>query len=645
MDHAVDHGHAKVDAIELSDDQLVQTLLRNRRVGSPLLEGVKVYRGSKDPDVDSGTFDPAFKHGTVSVSTALGYAMTANSHIGLNSKLTHGFGMVAEYALPTEAVFFRNFGVEDREAIEKLGMNVRQAEELLTPYVDQCLHASTPEEQTVAVRALTRAAAVSLYEIPIPVEQEPDRRWIVQYNDVSHRLIEYEEKGPGAEVLIDIVRARKCIVDAHRVEPFINYAAATASSENKQQFEAFSPGLVAACSHVAGELTKNMEQLQREAFNEPLMSVSDAIAWRRHEQRDIRLAMLSNSGFSIDHVRPELAAVDVLEPALRSVERAILVAQKADKLSQLKTTVEAAVQISGKADDLVRSVNQIAAEQDRVKKSFNEIRELRDVVDGALTEAYVQHEQRQGNPVRRVLYRFNGRKEALANMATLQNRQAEAEATLRDSSQTLRALQVEHTTGSETLHLLRRDLALYGAEIAATANEGSLGFLSQYSVAQGVPNTAAWERLAHACEKEMTMLGAELASGRAHSEVFKAIAKQGVSTPVAETIVGIDERWISSAVELSATRNGLQLSGGLSSRNFSNSLQDGKLIGRVAYVDKVIDVAILDVGRGMAKAIPLSSLPARVSEGTNVKLQVHGGVIKADDRRALTNSTARGHER
>jgi hypothetical protein len=644
LDAAVKLGHGKLDPFGLSDHHLIETMMRNREAGLSLFEGVKVYRGSKDPDVNSGTFDPAYKHGSASVDVALGYAMTANSHIGLKNKLTHGLGVIAEYDLPNNAVFFRNFGVEDQGTRTAIGINMTQAEELMTPHVDMCLGSTEPDQRDTAILSLRRAAAALLYEVPIPVEQKPTRQWVVQYNDTNHRVVEFQEKGPVADVLIDMVRARKCMVDAHQVEPFTRHSAAAALSDERAQLEAFSPGMVAACGQVASELTERLIKLQQEAFEAPLYSVSDAIAWRKNEQKDLRLEMLNNSGFVIGHVRTDLASADVLEPALQSVERAARLQPRVEALSQLKTTVGAALNISARTDKLRITLREISAKEGKEKETFNVTREKRDVLESDLSDAYMAHDLRgQGNPLRRVLYRLRGQKEALENIGTLQARHAEVEATLQFSSQTLDALQSEKMAGLKELDVLNSDLASYDTQIAAKLNEGTLGLSAQHLPANGVLDKDARAYLAKACDKEMKALDAEIANGLAHAEVFKAVVKKGIQNPVANAIAGIDQKCITSAVELAAAREGLELSStnGLSTGQGSS---DRKIVGRVAHVDAVTNVAILDVGRGTATVVPLSALPARSSVGANVKLQVRDGAIRVLNQ-ALANSASMAHER
>lgn len=144
---------------------IVSLLEDNLKAGRPLLEDAVLYRGSRLPDQTQGSFSNDTMHGTLLPQVAASY--THNWAQG-------GTAFIGAYKVDREETrFFKDFGMEQAAQTGKpaQSMSVREAEQLLEPFVRDLVNSRDSRERSRAEDRLESAIKRNLYESNIPTRQ------------------------------------------------------------------------------------------------------------------------------------------------------------------------------------------------------------------------------------------------------------------------------------------------------------------------------------------------------------------------------------------------------------------------------------------------------------------------------------------
>jgi hypothetical protein len=534
VNEAVREGTVKVaDAERLPDSERFVTLVvDNLNAGRPLLEGLTVFRGAKDPDVDAGTFDSSHKHATPQLHIARGYAETANQHIGLASKDTKGFGMLAEYSLPKDAVFYRNFGLEaaHTRGNSVAGLTLEEVELRIKPLAEAYAGAQGETKVAAAKAALLEFRDRELYELALPAHQQPVRQWVVQHDDVQSRLLVHEDRGPLADVMIDVLKARKAAVDEHT--PARVRTALETSAE--RPVDALSAGLGEALHKSSALIAANLADRRDATFGIAHESLSDAIAWRKEAQSTMRIEQLTNSGIAIEHGDPELRVLPVLQRAAEEIEMASYRLTRRPEMMEALSVAEAGRHASVARGQHKSTLDSLEAQEKKVSSDIDLCRSARSKAFEKWDLAEKNHRANDSkNLVSRLLYRFNGRAQALAEIATVESHVKSIERTLDALGQEWSAANGAVKEAQRTLTGLDSDLDALGVELRRLDGEGKLAFLRPDVHDLVVrPDVHAWEKLVAEIRTEIGAADAIITRGREAGELIHAVAEKGLDAGV-----------------------------------------------------------------------------------------------------------------
>jgi hypothetical protein len=538
VQRAVDSGSAKVIelGLALNGASIVDSFVRNSRAGRPLMEGMKVYRGSKDPDVDSGTFDKNVKHATPHFSMARGYAETANENIGLVSKETRGLGMLAEYDLPRDAVFYQNFGLESlgdlKHNIQPL--SVTEVESLLGPMVSEYFSAENDHARQLASAKLETFCESHLYELSVPSEQKPVRQWVVQQDGQENRLIEHQDRGPLARVMIEVVRLRKAAVDEHSPRKVSEYLR-QGGSEGPDRLDAFSSGLMASLIRTGEFIDLELSALRQEALAVSHDSLSDAIAWRKKEQRAIRMTRLTNTGTSIQYDGPRLRTIPLLQRSIEHLEMASKYQAMRPKQMEIFCLLKRAASVALENDRLRKTVESMAQTESRLAAAVTSCRHgWSDAVE-QLSALEREHASKLGSGfVLSARYRWTEQKQALealeqkrTDIGSLDTRLATLSA---QWGQALSALKSQRLAAGA----VRDQLTASESRLQLEEANGDLCFLPP-SAREKLSGLSAqdWDRLVVVATEEMNEADDWIAAGHRAVALFDATATHGLEVGIA----------------------------------------------------------------------------------------------------------------
>jgi len=519
----------------------VDLLERNFRAGLPLLTGAKAYRGSKDPDVDAGTFEIGAKHASPVFDLAVGYATTANHHMGLRCKATDGIGALAEYPLPPDAVFHRNFGIEDLagEKSNVRPLSIQEAEEALAPMAAayaRVLDSDGPAsgDALSARSAILDYAKKNLYEIALPAALAPSRTWVVVDNGLGgSRFIDFDpmSAGPLASVMVDVVKARKSTVD----EQVANQTVAELARGGHAGFEeadAFSPGLANNLRKSAVAIEVVLADLRAGARATPLVSLPEALAWRKEAQRGVVLTRLSNSGSQVLHDSAELAPMPALLAALEDVGAAC------HHLGQQPQREAAFSALASAAEDsaiLIERREQLESSTTRAQKAHQKL-DARILAQNAAAErlAALEHAQQTKMSegfVSRLAHRaFGGQKQAEAAIA-LQRRQVDKlDGAVERQSVRAGDAAKDQSTRNEEIGAIAKRLADNERRLRELRANGDLSFLpSDFLSTPMSPSADSWSSMNGIATKFSAKIEADLARGHSAANLFRSVAELGVA--------------------------------------------------------------------------------------------------------------------
>jgi hypothetical protein len=281
-------GEAKIGA-----SSLLSVVIANATAGRPIFAGASIWRGSKDPDVERGSFDPQWKHGSPSLDIAAGYARDANSGIGFNPQSTAGFGVIARYDIDQAMRFYRNFGIEDQTD----GKSLSEIESDLQPLVSAYLEATKKPgyaaiEESAEERAIAQYLHAHMYEASIPSDMKASQKWLsfptaeavyatLEINDASLSHLE--------DVLVSLVEARRLEIDANATRKAIQglKQGLASSLPADHALTQDAKDALSACENL-------LARTLRSSTNAPA-GLDEAIAMRRAHQAQMNLTRLTNS--------------------------------------------------------------------------------------------------------------------------------------------------------------------------------------------------------------------------------------------------------------------------------------------------------------------------------------------------------------
>lgn len=531
---AIDSGAARVLGTESAPPEstsFVDLVVKNANAGQRLLDGMKLYRGARDPDVDAGSFDDSVKHATPLFFVAQGYAVTANAHIGLASKDTQGLGMIAEYDMPEDALLSRNFGWED-SAKGGQGLTVRGAEEQLKPLVAAYLDAGSTVARDRAKSELLSFAERNLYEVALPAQQPVVRQWVVQDDATKGvRFLEHQDRGPLADVMIDVVKARKAAVDEFMPS---KVAADLLRGGNigLDALDDFSPGLASALRDTAKSVDATTSGLRAKSFSVSHASLSDAIAWRKDAMRSVRISRLTNTGTSIEHDHPDIRLMPLLQTSMAELELAASCQRRRPKQNEVLGLVKAAEADVAARNALRPDYEAAKARVTTASQAFDECRRSRSQASERLDAIERRHVARLGEGFfARLRYRFGDRKKLEAAITLQQQRVAGWDKKLKGLSTQWSGAESDFDKQHRTVTELSDRVSQHEARLQAFNAAEDLAFIPPNAREQlSRLDHQQWSALRSAVTRELAESDSVIARGHRRAALFKSFATYGVAS-------------------------------------------------------------------------------------------------------------------
>jgi hypothetical protein len=503
----------------------------NFETGLPLLQGMPVYRGSKDPDVDAGTFVEGVKHATPLFEVAQGYAETSNSHIGLKSIETRGIGFMDQYELPDTAVFHRNFGIEDASSGP---LTKAEAEAALHPFVKAYVEATSDDAKAKAESELYAFCTREFYEVALPSEQVPTDQWVVQYaDDRASRMLARQDSGPLAEVMIDVVRARKSAVDEFHAAKLLTNMRSVVEGKSAA-LASLHPEAHKSLTDASNRVSALLDSLRANAQAVPLASVREAIAWRKNEQATVKMSQLNNSSVSIVHERSALSQIPSLGLQLDAIDIAVGAAairgrqrKGHEALTALLTNRYAQEKAQADADTSRQKLEEISAQHSSASAA-------RADAAAQLGATRREHQGRlQGGIVSRTLYRMTGKRDAEANMEMQRLALNKMDERIAPLAASVHGAAMQRDADSLALSGAKKEVQKAEEQFSSLAEDGALEFVTS----NVIPATIKQEELEALATRAKTRL-ADLDSGweqaRTAMETFRQLAEHGFEPGVSD---------------------------------------------------------------------------------------------------------------
>lgn len=531
LNAAVRSGAAVVvDAPDAAGQSLADLLVRNRNDGKDLFEGIRVFRGSKDPDVDTGTFDANLKHATLHFALARGYAENANQNIGLVDKDTAGIGVIGEYDLPADAVFHRNFGLEgSADGKHSPGMSVNEARQQLQPLVDAYAVAPNDGARREARQAVEAFCGTFLYELALPASQEPTRRWVAQHDDVTSRLIQFDDRGEVGSVLIDVVRARKHAVDAFNAKPLLRELGQLARDESLDAVRADLRSTIAGAREM---IEAQLEVMRASDFAVRHTSVAQAIAWRKDVQRNMRIERLTNSGAAVVHESAQLRAVAQVADAADSLVRGAYDHAWQGKRQEILGVIEAGAAKSEERATRKDALDVADASLAKADSLLGRARSARDEAESEHSVATVAHRTKlQSGFVGRLIYRFGGDQQKAESQLIRLSSGLNAKQDLCQRIEKRRE-EISATANRERASLSKIDSDLKGLEqtLREHAREGDLSRLtSAYRGGATALDGSGWRNLLDDARVNIRQADLRLEESQAAASLMARVAARGLA--------------------------------------------------------------------------------------------------------------------
>ena len=561
---AIDSGAVRVlgtGSAPPESTSFVELVVKNANAGRRLLHGMKLYRGARDPDVDAGSFDDSVKHATPLFFVAQGYAVSANAHIGLASKETQGLGMIAEYDMPEDAVLNRNFGWED-SAKGAQGLTVRGAEDQLKPLIAAYLEAGSAMARDRAQSELLSFAERHLYEVALPAQQPAVRQWVVEDDATKGvRFLEHQDRGPLADVLIDVVKARKAAVDEF-MPSMVAAGLRRGGNTGLDALDDFSPGLASALRDTARSIDATSTGLRTKSFSVSPSSLSDAIAWRKDALKSVRISRLSNTGTTIEHDHPDIRLMPLLQTAMAELELASGYQRTRAKQSEVLGLVKTAEADVAARDALRPAYEAAKARVSTASQAFDECRRSRSEASERLDAIERRHVARLGEGFfARLRYRFDDQKKVEEAITLQQQRVAGWEKKLDRLSTQWSGAKSDFDKQHRIVTGLSDRVTQHEARLQAFSEAEHLAFIPPNAREQlSRLDHQQWSALGSAITRELAEIDSAIARGRERASLFKSFATYGVASGYAMhrvQAVAAQNEWLDSEERSVRTNSGV----------------------------------------------------------------------------------------
>lgn len=535
INRLIRRGEARVvdEPVLPSRSQLVDRLISNYLADMPLFNGISVYRGTKDPDVDVGSFGNGSKHGTIHFDIARGYAETANAHIGVPFDNTWGVGMLAEYAIPEDAVFHQNFGLEDAASGKALdaGLTINQAEAQLRALVVAAAHAVSVDERQQARNALLTFCQRSLYELAIPAGQKPLRQWVVELDKegIRSRLIENEDHGALADVMIDIVRDRKHAVD--------QYAATQVLRDIKGVTDSNSD-VSGIASSVADRIGATLADIRKETFDVNHDSLSAAIQWRRNKQSGMHIARLTNSDTQVNYDDHRLQRIGALREAVRAIQSAEWYESTKSDVDAASSLITAGKSITAEREALSEQLLNASALESKASGALDRYNRLRDDVVARLDTLRAEElDASSRHFASRLLSRLGRPRERDTQQALLNTHLSAVDRKLEKLYAYSGTVRTAMRQWRERKELLDGQVKEIERALDDLSRNGYLGFLPEIDKRRGLGlNDSDWDALSRNMRTELRHRATIAAAGREAVSIMQKIAEHGFEHDESESI-------------------------------------------------------------------------------------------------------------
>ncbi|MDN7880059.1 KfrB domain-containing protein [Burkholderia aenigmatica] len=582
IDAGIQQGTIRVAAGEVpaEADPLVGLLVANRRNERPLLDGAKVYRGSKDPDVDAAPFDAAFKNATSRLDAALQQTQIANKHIGVASMATRGIGVLAEYDLARDAVFHRNVAAPTAGEYGKSasGLTVEAAQERLSPLVDAVVAAQTPDEARQATDVLSAFCERELHSLALPVEHEPVRQWVVQQSGSEVRFLAHQDRGPLADVMIDVALARKSGIDAYSASKVSDDLRARSA---QTAIQSFVPDAATAIKKTAEAVDTTLKAVHADTFGASHESLSEVLRWRRENRRSMPLSTQGSAGSSIESTDPKLVDLPLVRDAMDDVVHASTALQLLPQQEELRTVFDQACTASEAIERQKVDYEVTAVREREAADALRACVDVRNQAADALADAQDRHARALDTGVAgRVLYRLGKQGQAQQEIRNRQEHVAGLNSTLKKLTAEDEIARHQGDLQRARIDGISDRLSTYEETLQDRSRRGDAAFLTpeQQQKVSGL-SRSDWRGLRESADVAIAASKATIQRGRDSATLFSDVSERGLSQGVEH----FRTRKVTSA------NNSVQVAVRSGDEWLNVRVLDGGLAKGIYYLDDAVD--------------------------------------------------------
>jgi hypothetical protein len=220
------------------------------------------------------------------------------------------------------------------------------------------------------------------------------------------RLLAHQDRGPLADVMIDVVLQRKLAVDRYVPGKVSDYLRRGGTS-GLDALDVFSHGVGESLAKTSSRIDAVLSELHDQTRSVAHTTLSEAIEWRWQAQKSLKLSHLTNSDVTIQHDDSRLQLMPMLQRAMEDIEvaawrhRSRPEHMKALDLFQEGHT--AAMQVATQRDALAGAVTQLASHS----AAHASLKDKRDKAAGDLASMRAGHAARSNaGLVSRLRYRL-----------------------------------------------------------------------------------------------------------------------------------------------------------------------------------------------------------------------------------------------
>lgn len=292
------------------EEPLFHRLEQNFLKGRPLLDRVKLYRGTRLPDQTHGHYSRSAVHGSLLLHVAAAYTHNWDDE---------GIAFIGSYEIDRSTTrFFQDYGLE--KALENDGVHpeiaksisVYDAELMLEPFVERLAQAKTSMARHQAEEALNAFVRKEMYESNIPTKtpantyNRPHRLYIYRGKpDVNHDVVasqyltSVDATNEGFVKRIHLENLRNPVIqDLHRM-------ASKPSAIRNPDLRATANVLKAIAQR---DFFKHMTE---QHLDKPLSEMMDAIALQPLSDRQVGIGRFARSIFRDSREKARVIAMEI----------------------------------------------------------------------------------------------------------------------------------------------------------------------------------------------------------------------------------------------------------------------------------------------------------------------------------------------